>query len=148
RIGAMAKPYDATTKRLIELRPADWVAFLGLPPGPVTLLDADLSTISTAADRLVRVDGPMPYIVNNEFESGKDTASVPFRLLQYNVNAEAKHAAPVVSMVCLLHRGADSPQITGELQRIGPDGLSYLAFQYRVVRIWQEDVERLLTGGL
>src|SRR5882757_9070038 len=100
----MAKPYDATTKRLIELHPADWVDFLDLPTGPVSLLDADLSTISTAADRLIRVEGAIPYILHNEFESGKDTSGVPFRLLQYNVNAEAKHRLPVVSTVFLLHK--------------------------------------------
>ena len=46
----MSKPYDAVTKRLIEMRPADWVAFLDLPPGDVSLVDADLSTITLQAD--------------------------------------------------------------------------------------------------
>ncbi|MBC8135950.1 MAG: hypothetical protein H8F28_08710, partial [Fibrella sp.] len=62
----MSKPYDAVTKRLIELRPAEWVRFLGLPPGNVSLVDADLSTITSYADRIIRVDTDAgSYLVHN-----------------------------------------------------------------------------------
>ena len=72
----MSKPYDAVTKRLIEMRPADWVAFLGLPPGEVSLVDADLSTITFYADPIIRVDSPdRSYLVHNELESGKSEKS-------------------------------------------------------------------------
>ena len=27
----MSKPFDATTRQLIELGPADWLAYLGIP---------------------------------------------------------------------------------------------------------------------
>jgi predicted transposase YdaD len=145
----MSKPYDATTKRLLELHPEDWVRFLGLPPGPTTLLDADLATISIAADRLIRVDAEAgPYILHNEFESSRYSAVIPFRLVQYSVNAEAKHHLPVVSTVFLLHKGADSPQVTGRLERRRPDGQIYHTFEYRAIRVWQLDPEEFLSGGL
>lgn len=78
----------------------DWVAFLGLPPGDVSLVDADLSTVSSLADRLIRVDAPgVSYIVHNELESGKDTAGVPLRLFRYNASAVYKTGLSVASTV-------------------------------------------------
>jgi predicted transposase YdaD len=144
----VSKPFDATTKRLLEMHPEDWVAFLGLPAGAVTVLDADLSTVTAAADRLIRVDAAVPYILHNEFESGKDTASVPLRALHYSVNAEVKYGLPVVSTVVLLRKGSDSRRITGRFERRGPDGSVYTVFHYHVVKIWLTDPESLLTGGL
>jgi predicted transposase YdaD len=47
--------YDAALKDLIETRPADWLPLLGLPVGPVTLVDADLVTVSAEADKVIRV---------------------------------------------------------------------------------------------
>ena len=144
----MSKPYDATTRLLTQTRPKDWIAYLGLPPGTATVLDADLSTVSLAADRLVRVEGVSPYVLHLEFESGKDTSDVPFRLLQYSVNAKAEFGIAVVSTVFLLHKEADSPQITGDYQEIGPERRAYTTFRYRAVHVWREDAEKLLTGGL
>jgi hypothetical protein len=47
-----SKPFDTTFKHLIELRPRDIVAFLGVPDvRSVELVDAELSTIVAAADR-------------------------------------------------------------------------------------------------
>lgn len=144
----MPKPYDAVTKRLIELRPADWVEFLRLPEGDVSLMDADLSTITSYADRIIRVDAPeRSYLVHNELESGKDTAAVPLRLFHYNASALYKTGLPVVSTVFLLHKGANSPGITGTMDVAGADGVSYLAFRYNVVRVWQLDPDDLLDSG-
>ena len=145
----MSKPYDAVTKRLIEMRPVDWVTFLRLPEGNVSLVDADLSTITSYADRIIRVDTPeVSYLVHNELESGKDTADVPMRLFHYNASVLYKTRLPVVSTVFLLHKGANSPRITGTFEVPGADGVSYLAFRYNVVRVWQLDVDELLGGGL
>ncbi len=79
----MSKRYDAATKRLLEMRPEDWVKLIGLPQGPVSLVDADLSTVSAYADRLVRVEARFPYLMHNELESGESTADIPFRLFQH-----------------------------------------------------------------
>ncbi|WP_395146554.1 hypothetical protein [Armatimonas sp.] len=51
----MAKPFDATTKFLVETHSADWVRLLGLPYAEAKLLDTDLSTVTAAADTLLRV---------------------------------------------------------------------------------------------
>jgi hypothetical protein len=144
----MSKPYDAVTKRLLENRPEDWVALLGLPSGPASLVDADLSTVSVYADRLVRVDASVPYLMHNELESGNDSRDMPERLLHYNVNAYYKFRLPVLSTVFLLRKRGNSKRVTGELKLTGPDGRAYHTFAYRAVRVWELSPEPLLTGGL
>jgi hypothetical protein len=56
----MAKPFDATTKTLVENYPQDWIACLNLPMGAVSVTDADLATITTEADRVLRVEAALP----------------------------------------------------------------------------------------
>lgn len=56
------KPYDATFKTLLCSAPSDRLRFVGIAVGtaPVTILDADLSSISIAADGLFQVAAEMP----------------------------------------------------------------------------------------
>jgi hypothetical protein len=56
----MPKPFDAATKYLIELRPGDWLAYLGLPRAAVEVIDADLATVTASADKVLRVREPQP----------------------------------------------------------------------------------------
>lgn len=52
----MAKRFDSTTKQLVEEHPADWLALAGLPSWPpAEVVDADLSSFTHAADKLIRV---------------------------------------------------------------------------------------------
>jgi predicted transposase YdaD len=66
----------------------------------------------------------------------------------YNTLAEARHDSLVQTVLLLLRREADSPYLTGEYRRGFSGEEPYRVFRYRVVRLWQEPVERLLTGGL
>ena len=55
----MFKPFDITTKSLLEGYPESWLAYLGLvPDGPVTVIDTDLATVTAEADKVFRIDGP------------------------------------------------------------------------------------------
>ena len=48
-----SRPFDATLKHLVEADPAAWLAFLGLPVDvPAATIDADLSTVLAAADKV------------------------------------------------------------------------------------------------
>ena len=96
-VAAGAKPFDATTKELVESGPADWVRLLGLPADQAKVIDADLATISTEADRVILVTAPYSYLVHLEFQSGHDGADVPERLLRYNVLLSYRHRLPVRS---------------------------------------------------
>ena len=85
----MAKPFDATLNTLIDAHAADWAAFLavrtGVPPGPATVIDTDISS-TLQADRLFRVDGPTPAVLHLELESS-GRLGIPRELLRYNIAA-------------------------------------------------------------
>lgn len=91
----MAKQFDVALKTLVHAHTADWLAFAGLPVGSSTrVIEADLSTISSAADKVIRVEGDQPYIAHLEFQSGQD-ADLDGRMLLYNVLLRTKYALPV-----------------------------------------------------
>ena len=51
----MAKPFDATTKDLLEADLVAWMAYLGLQPqGTVEVIDSDLSTVSNDRPTVLR----------------------------------------------------------------------------------------------
>src|SRR3712207_2385655 len=57
----MAKPYDASLKHLVDSRPTDWLELAGLPRGQsARMVDADLSAVTAAADKVVLVEGDAP----------------------------------------------------------------------------------------
>jgi hypothetical protein len=145
----MPTPFDATTKELVRFQPEDWLALLGLPPEPCELVDADLATVSTEADRLIEVQAEVPYLVHIEFQSGHDGKTVPGRMLRYNVLAAEQTGKIVLSYVILLRPEADSPMLTGTVERRRPDdGELFQWFKFGVVRLWNLPVTRVLQGGL
>ncbi|QEH31762.1 hypothetical protein OJF2_02270 [Aquisphaera giovannonii] len=144
----MAKPFDATTKDLFQADPAALLVYLGLrPAGPVEVLDADLSTVTTEADMVYRVGGPDPYLVHVEMQSSSD-ATLPRRLLRYNALLDYRHGARVWSVAVLLRPEADGPGMTGSLGLRLPDGRPVHDFRFGVVRTWQQSAETILRGPL
>jgi predicted transposase YdaD len=144
----MATPFDATTKELVRYQPEDWLALLGLPPAPCELVDADLATVSTEADRLIRVNTASPYLVHIEFQAGHDGHRVPGRMLRYNVLAGEQTGLVTLSYVILLRPEADSPALTGKVERFRPNNTPYLNFEYDVIRLWDMPVKAVLQGGM
>lgn len=144
----MATPFDATTKTLVDFRPEDWVRFLGLPFTDCQVIDSDLATVSTEADRLIEVQGETPFVAHIEFQSGHDGAAIPERLLRYNGIAVLKTGRSVLSYAILLKPEADSPRLVGVLELSRPDGSAYLRFEYGVIRLWQIPARMVLSGGL
>ena len=72
----------------------------------------------------------------------------PCRLRLYHTVREDRHDLLVRSVAVLLHPGADSPQLTGKVERAFPGEEPYSFLRYDVVRVWQVPVEQLLAGGL
>lgn len=143
----MSKPFDATTRDLLEFQPADWLRYAGLEATEVEVLNSDLSTITTEADKILKVICPNPWLSHLELQSNYER-DVPDRTLRYNVLCTYRHRLPVQSVVVLLRREADGPTMTGELLYRLEGDKPYLRFRYRVVRVWQKPVEEALAGGL
>ena len=144
----MATPFDATAKTPVEIGPRDWLTLLGLPATACEVIDADLSTVSTEADRLIRVLAPKAYIVHIEFQTGHDGAAFPPRGPRYNVISFEEYGLPIETCVFLLRPEADSPALNGVLELKRTEGTIYLRFEYRVVRVWQLPVAKILSGGV
>lgn len=142
------KPFDVTLKHLAEKAPRGCVEYAGLvATGPVRLIDADLATITSAADKVFHIGGLHPWLAHLEFQASYEKL-LGRRLLRYNVLLVGRHDLPVATVVILLRPEADGPGITGleELGRLGKK--PYLRFDYSVVRAWEQPVEKVLKGDL
>ncbi|MGH7128033.1 MAG: hypothetical protein ACREIV_05660, partial [Planctomycetaceae bacterium] len=107
----------------LETWPADWLRLIGVTVlGAVEIIDADLSTITAEADKVFRLSEPEPWLLHLEAQSGYD-ASLPDRMLLYNVLLTHRHGCPVQSAALLLHRKAKGSKVSGRLARQHPDGL-------------------------
>src|SRR6266436_8502148 len=96
-----AKPYDPTLKAMVETEPASWPAFLGRPTGPTEVIDADIATVSGAADKVLRVHADPPYLLHLEFVAGHDSAVLPRKLHVRNGLLEDRHDLRVRSAAVL-----------------------------------------------
>ena len=147
-VGMAAKSYDPTLKALVETEPSSWPALLSSPTGPTEVIDADIATVSGAADKVLRVAADPSYLLHLEFVTGHDAAVLPRKLHVRNGLLEDRHDLGVRSGAVLLRREADSPGLTGVYQRGFPGEEAYLTFRYQVVRVWRLPPGPLLTGGL
>jgi predicted transposase YdaD len=141
------KPFDPTLKTLVELDPASWPALFGRPTGPTEIIDADVATVSGAADKVLRVAARPPYLLHLEFVAGHDAARLPSRLHARHALLNDRHELRVRTGVVVLRPEADSPQLTGVYECSFPDEEPYLIFRYQVLRVWQLDPDTLLAGG-
>ncbi|QEL16014.1 Rpn family recombination-promoting nuclease/putative transposase [Limnoglobus roseus] len=146
----MAKPFDATLKRMLDDYAADWAAWLaarfGLPVGPLVPVESDLSTIQPAADKVFRLPGDAG-LLHLEVQSSWD-GELPDRMLLYNALLYHRERVPVRSVAILLRREANATAITGEVSRSWTDGQPYHWFRYEVIRLWEQPADQLLAGGI
>ncbi len=144
----MAKPFDATLKGLVEQFPHDWLAqFAGPATGAVEVVDADLSTVTAQADRVLLVRDSEPWIFHLELQSSRDP-SLARRMLRYHALLHHRHGLPVHSLVLLLRPEADDTHLTGEVAYRSPRGRGGLRLEFEVARLWRYPVESLLAGGI
>src|SRR5205085_1945749 len=107
-----------------------------------------IATITGATDKVIRVAGPPDWLLAVDFQAGHDTLAKLPDLLLYNSALFKRHRLPVRSLLVLLHRGADSPQLTGWYER-GFSGEPFdVALRYRTIRVWQVPAANWLAGGL
>ena len=144
----MSKPYDVTSKDLIEADPAGWVTFFGcpVPPAAVRLVDADVSTVTADADKVVRVDGPAPWLLRLDIQARWE-AAMDRRLLRYNALLQHRHGLPVASAVVVLRPESNTPALNGVLAVRPPVGAGW-EFRYEVLRVWRRPAADYLGGPL
>ena len=105
----MPKQFDATLKDLAESYPSDWLTQLELPAtGLVALVDADVSTVTAQADKVLGIGGPNPWLLHMELQASRDP-ELATRLLRYNVLLYGRHALPVHTAVVLLRPESGRP---------------------------------------
>ena len=69
----MAKTFDATTRSYLEKHPADWSTTCGLAVGAkLQVVNSDLSTITTEADKVLLVEGPQRWLIHFELQTRND----------------------------------------------------------------------------
>jgi predicted transposase YdaD len=144
----MPKPFDATLKELVERYPHDWLAQAGVVThAPVQVIDADVSTVTAGADRVIQVQADPPFIVHFELQSGYD-ATLPKRVLKYNVLVFDRHGLPVLSVIILLRREADFPGLDGHFGYQPLPGRGGTGIEYEVIRVWELPPDLFLLGGI
>ncbi len=98
----MSKPYDATVKDLIEKYPADWLPLAGVrTSAPIDVIDADVSTVTAAADKVLRIREAQPWLLHLELQSSHET-ELAERLQWYNALLGHRHRLPVRTVLVLL----------------------------------------------
>ena len=143
----LEKPYDVTTKMLIEFAPEDWLRLIGIENAVVEIIDADVSTLISDGDKAMKVSSPEEIIAQLEIQSSYDD-SLPLRKLIYSVVLIKRHGLPVKSAVILLRPEADGPEYRKPLEFRLPNGKLTHYFDFDVIRLWELPVEILLQGGL
>jgi hypothetical protein len=144
----MPGPIDDALKHLTELSPQDWVVRGGWPAAAAALIDADIGTISGAADKAIRVASAPDGLLAIDFQCGHDSVAKLPDLLLYNSALFKRHGLPVRTLLVLLHRGADSRKLTGLYERGFPGEPFDAALRYRILRVWEVPAAAWLSGGL
>lgn len=141
-------PYDVATKELVWEEPTCWLPRLRIDPTlPVDLVESGITTLTASADKVLRINGPSPFLLNLEFQAGHMTDLV--RTLWFRqVALDYQHELPVLTALILLRKEADSPGLTGIYERNAPDGRPTNRYHYEVVRLWKEDPEFYLSGSI
>ena len=138
--------FDVSAKELVWDDPAAWLERFAIGPrGPVEVIDSDITALTASADKVLKVGGPDPYLVDLEPHSYHDislTRTLWFR----QVALDYRHDLPVLTVLILLCKEANAPSLTGTYERQLPDGWQTNRYNYRVVRLWQEDPEPYLTA--
>lgn len=142
------KVFDAALKHAVSAHPADWAHFLGVPPGiPVEAVDAEVSVVTQAADKLLRIASDPPALIHVEFHGWSDP-EFDERMLMYQCTIRRRESLPVHSVAFILVSKAWRADNRGgvSFQSMFPG--CRLEFNYQVIKIWELPVESILAAGL
>jgi hypothetical protein len=139
-------PFDATLKDLAQVSPRGLLAAFDSPPTlPVSLLNIDLSTVTTAADLVFGLGQPLQEIVHLDFQSSA-SASKHADILVYSALLYRQLRVPVHSIVILLRPQAAHPNMNGSILFAPRPERGKMDFGYEVIRLWERPASELLTA--
>jgi hypothetical protein len=140
--------FDVSAKELIWDDPTAWLERFGIDPSvPIEVIDSDITTLTAAADKVIKVGVAEPYLVNIELHSYHE-AELARTLWFRQVALDYRHDLSVLTVLVLLCKEANSPSLTGVYERELPDGRQTNRYNYQVVPLWQESAEPFLTSGV
>jgi hypothetical protein len=144
----MSKPFDATLKDLGREHPRDFLATFDQPSTqPVTLLNVDLSTVTTAADLVIGLGDPLNEILHFDFQASA-AAWKHIDILVYQSLLFGRYRVPVHSMVVLLRPQAAHSNMDGTIRYAARPGRGKMDFGYEVIPLWERPANELLAGDL
>src|SRR5436305_8286109 len=142
----MPLPFDATLKDLAQVSPRGVLAtFDGPPTLPLSLLNIDLSTVTSAADLVFGLGQPLQEIVHLDFQSSA-SATKHTDVLVYNALLHRQYRVPVHSIVILLRPQAAHSNLNGTVTYASRPGRGKMDFQYEPIRLWERPIGTLLAG--
>lgn len=138
--------FDAILKTMLEACPPDWPRLIGESVFQVDVIDADISTVSGAADKVLHIKDTDEWILHFEFQVGPDAAK-PRKINLYNSVLEDRTGLPVQSVLILLRPEAYLRAYSGRYERSLPKMTqAYRQFDYDVLKVWQIPASHFLSG--
>jgi hypothetical protein len=144
----MSLQFDATVKDLAQVSPRGLlVTFDTAPTLPVSVLNVDLSTVTTAADVVFGLGKPLQEIIHLDFQASA-SATKHADVLVYNALLHRQYLVPVHSTVVLLRPQAAHSELDGSVAYAARPGRGKMDFGYEVTRLWERPVAELLAGDI
>jgi predicted transposase YdaD len=114
---------------------------------PVSLVNVDLSTVTTSTDLVFCLGEPIQEVVHMEFQSSA-SATKHLDVAVYNILLHRQFRVPVHSIVILLRPQAAHPNLNGRVAYAPRPGHGKVEFEYEVTRLWERSARDLLAGDL
>jgi hypothetical protein len=144
----MSMPFDATLKDLGRDAPADVLCTFDRPPtAALSLLNVDLSTVTTAADLVIGLGDPLAEIIHLDFQASA-AAWKHADVLVYQALLFRQLHVPVHSIVVLLRPQAAHANLNGSINFAPRPGRGKMDFGFEVLPLWERPAADLLAGAL
>ncbi len=135
-------------KDLARERPLDFVWFFDKPTqASVSVLNVDLSTITTSADFVVGIGDPLKEILHIDFQSSAD-GKKQLDILVHNTVLYKHFEVPVHSIVLLLRPQARHSKVNGTVSYAARPGHGKMQFDFQIVQLWDIQAADFLDGHL
>lgn len=114
------KRSDVTAKEVVWMAPDVFLRSFGIVPRHrVEVRDSDVTTMTTAPDKVLEVDGQ--YLVNVETQC-RYNAELERTLWYRQVALDYRHGLPALTLLILFRKEANAKALKGSLRRTLPDG--------------------------